>query len=60
MMHDLGTLGGLQSSAAAINASGQVVGYSDNNNPNSPEVHAFLYTGGSMHDLGTLGGIIGS
>ena len=59
-MHDLGTLGGLQSSAAAINASGQVVGYSDNNNPSSPEVHAFLYTGGSMHDLGTLGGTYSS
>jgi probable HAF family extracellular repeat protein len=59
-MKDLGTLGGLQSSAAAINASGQVVGYSDNNNPNSPEVHAFLYKGGSMQDLGTLGGTYSS
>jgi probable HAF family extracellular repeat protein len=50
---DLGTLGGTNSAAYSINASGQVVGnsYMDNGN-----THAFLYSGGTMIDLGTLGG----
>ena len=49
---DLGTLGGVQSYAQSINASGQVVGYSflsDNST-----VHAFLYGGGAIYDLNTL------
>jgi probable HAF family extracellular repeat protein len=50
---DLGTLGGSFSYAYAINASGQVVGYSDTTGGN---YHAFLYSGGTMTDLGTLGG----
>ena len=37
----------------SINSSGQVVGWSDNDNL---DAHAFLYSGGHMTDLGTLGG----
>jgi probable HAF family extracellular repeat protein len=50
---DLGTLGGSNSIADGINASGQVVGYSATTGGDS---HAFLYSGGIMTDLGTLGG----
>ena len=51
---DLGTLpGGTDSSAAAINAAGQVVGCSDRGDG---LVHAFLYTNNAMIDLGTLFG----
>lgn len=57
-MTDLGTLGGSQSTATAINASGQIVGWSSTSSgpahSNGP-VHAFLYSGNSpMQDLGTL------
>jgi probable HAF family extracellular repeat protein len=60
-MHDLGTLGGTQSAAYAINDSGQITGWSDL--AGDLTHHAFLYTGtpgrgGVMHDLGTLGGTI--
>jgi probable HAF family extracellular repeat protein len=60
-MHDLGTLGGRQSAAYAINDSGQTTGWSDL--AGDLTHHAFLYTGtpgssGVMHDLGTLGGTI--
>jgi probable HAF family extracellular repeat protein len=50
---DLGSLGG-DSYATAINAGGQVVGYSNfvSGGPN----HAFLYSNGHMTDLGTLSG----
>ena len=51
---DLGTLGGLTSSAYGINDDGQVVGDSYTSGGYD---HAFLYSGGTMHDLGTLGGI---
>ena len=63
-MHDLGTLAGpgrepTGSRAYAINNAGQVTGasgayyapYSDETN-----IHAFLYSGGTMHDLGSPGG----
>jgi probable HAF family extracellular repeat protein/uncharacterized repeat protein (TIGR03803 family) len=50
---DLGTLGGSSSSAAALNASGQVSGSSATADGAS---HAFLYSAGTMTDLGTLGG----
>jgi probable HAF family extracellular repeat protein/YVTN family beta-propeller protein len=50
---NLGTLGGLTSTATAVNASGQVVGYSETA---AGETHAFLFSGGAMSDLGTLGG----
>jgi len=59
-MVDLGTLGGLSSSARGINSVGQVVGWSYTS---GGESHAFLWTPtstngttGSMVDLGTLGG----
>ena len=48
---DLGTLGGPQAEATDINASGQVVGWS-NNKFGSP--HAFRSSGGVMTDLKTL------
>lgn len=50
---DLGTLGGLNSSAFGINATGKVVGKADT--PLGDE-HAFLFSGATMMDLGTLGG----
>jgi len=59
VMRGLGTLGGTQSAAYAINDSGQITGTSDL--AGDLTHHAFLYTGtpgsgGVMHDLGTLGG----
>lgn len=58
VMVELGTLGGAESFASAINDSGQVAGYSATLDSGT---HAFLYTGepgeeGVMADLGTLGG----
>ena len=50
---DIGTLGGADSLAWAINDSGQVVGWADTNGAANP--HPFLYSGGTMQDLGTLG-----
>ena len=46
---DLGTLGGAGSYGAAVNANGVVVGCADTA---GGEVHAFVYSGGSMRDLG--------
>ncbi len=71
---DLGSLGGGVSVGAAINASGQVTGYSDTGKmvptgatcrdgrkslPCMAEViHAFLWSNGTMTDLGSLGGAL--
>ena len=53
-MQDLGTLGGSESFATAINDSGQVTGSATR--PTGP--HAFLWDGTTMLDLGTLGGSV--
>jgi probable HAF family extracellular repeat protein len=53
VMTDLGTLGGVESNAFAINDSGQVAGFSYLASGN---YHAFLTSGTAMLDLGTLGG----
>jgi probable HAF family extracellular repeat protein len=62
----LGTLGGNGGSGNAINASGEVTGFSyvthwtpPNPDPHT-EWHAFVYSGGGMRDLGTLGGTFSS
>nr|MDT0663997.1 hypothetical protein [Micromonospora sp. DSM 115978] len=52
-MRDLGTLGGTNSAAVALNALGQTVGWSTL--PNGAR-HATLWSWGSKIDLGTLGG----
>lgn len=67
---DLGTLGGNQSASAAINESGQIVGWAENTTPDpfsfaglfffgsdlGTQTLAFLWQDGVMQDLGTLGG----
>ncbi|MCC5625596.1 DUF3466 family protein [Nostoc sp. CHAB 5715] len=64
-LQDLGTLGGKEGIAFAINNLGQVVGSADTGatfEPDDPKEcpcnvsHAFLYSGGTLQDLGTLGG----
>lgn len=49
----VGTLGGKETAAMAINDLGQVVGYSTTK---SGDQHAFIWQDGVMRDLGTLGG----
>jgi probable HAF family extracellular repeat protein len=50
---NLGTLGGNQSRASAINNVGQIAGWS---RTTSGQAHAFLYHAGKMQDLGALAG----
>ena len=57
-MVDLGTLGGPSSAAAAVNDSGQVVGWAQTAGAGRREQLARLSVDGSgMMDLGSLGGI---
>jgi probable HAF family extracellular repeat protein len=49
---DIGTLGGDYTQARAINAAGQVVGWSFPTG--SVFYHAFLWSNGSMQDIGSL------
>ena len=53
-MTDLGTLGGRDSGAAAINEHGQVIGQSLTAKP--ARTHGFVWQDGEIADLGTLGG----
>ena len=52
----LGSLGGTNAAAAAINGRGQVVGSSQIHEGSRAPFHAFLWENGKMTDLGTLGG----
>ena len=52
---DLGTLGGKESEAVAINDRGQIVGWSKTGD-DFYAYHAFLWQRGTMTDLGALGG----
>ena len=55
-IHDLGTLGGANSSALGISTSGQITGYADlpNSGGQAGPTQAFLVTGGIMQTLGSL------
>src|SRR5262249_33026054 len=53
-MQDLGTLGGSNSFGVSINASGEVVGYSNYPLGGNFKFHAFVSSGGAMSDLNDL------
>ena len=57
-MIDLGSFGGTNGFALAVNEHGQVIGQSDL--PGDQLTHAFLWDRGSLKDLGTLGGTFSS
>lgn len=54
VMADIGTLGGVQSHANDINASGVIVGQADSA---AEPYNAFVYSNGVMTNLGALGGV---
>ncbi|UZR27247.1 hypothetical protein [Methylococcus mesophilus] len=57
-MVDLGTLGGPNSEAVAVNANGQIAGTSDTSfNQAQNQVHVFVYQYGAKSDYGNLGGL---
>lgn len=62
-MRDLGTLGGNDASAVAINENGTIAGYSStdtivNDTTGLPTVHPFFWKNRRMRDLGSLGGTL--
>jgi len=58
-MRDLGTLGGIDSFATAVNTNHTVIGGAQTGEPGpffGQQVHPFLWRKGVITDLGTLGG----